>query len=187
MSRTCPKCFRADAVTQQKSIDGLWTFTCDDRRDHVDGASFVWDATNDPTGSDGDVRRSLGAYLAPLRACLTPDEAYVEYGIVEWRFRSLAPHLFAELMAEHGHTRLNPISSKKSTSAYLAQGLGLLAADGELVRVYGTATGTWSYNGRVTYWAAPPAPPTTSRLSWKQFALDSGLDPDDITIGPAGG
>lgn len=187
MSRTCPKCFRADEVTQQRSIDGLWTFTCDDRREHGGGKPFVWDATNEPGGSDGDVRQSLSPYLAPLRACLTADEPYVEYGIVEWRFRSIAPQLFAQLVAEHGHTRLNPISSKKSASAYLAQSLGLLAADEQLVRVYGTATGTWSYNGQVTYWAAPPAPPTTSRLSWKQFALENGLDPDDITTGPAGG
>jgi hypothetical protein len=184
MSRTCPRCFRADEVTQQRSIDGLWTFTCDDGVAHGDGAPYVWDATNEPLGSEGDVQQSLTPYLAPLRSCVVPGEPYLEYGVVEWRFRALAPQLFSELVAEHGHTRLNPITSKKSASAYLAQALGLLAASGELVRVYGPATGTWSYNGRVTYWAAPPAPPTTSRLSWKQFALDNGLDPQDITAGP---
>lgn len=184
MSRTCPRCFTSDEVTQQKSIDGLWTFTCDYRTKHEDGVPHVWDDSNEPGSSDGDVRQSLSPYLGPLRACLLPDEPYVEYGIVEWRFRSIAPRLFADLVAEHGHTRLNPIPSKKSTSAYLAQALGLLAADGELVRVYGTATGTWSYNGQVTYWAVPPGPPATSRLTWKQFAEQSGIDPADIVTGP---
>lgn len=186
MSRTCPKCFTADEVTQRRSIDGLWTFSCDYGSKHEGGDAHVWDDTNDAGSSDGDVRQSLTPYLSPLRACLQPDEPYVEYGIVEWRFRGVSARLFAELVEEHGHTRLNPIPSKKSTSAYLAQSLGLLAADGELVRVYGTATGTWSYNGQVTYWAVPPGPPTASRLSWKAYAAAEGLDPDDIVRGPAG-
>ncbi len=186
MSRTCPKCFTADEVTQRKSIDGLWTFTCDYRSEHEDAAAHVWDASNEDSPVEGDVRQSLSPYLSPLRACLTPDEPYVEYGIVEWRFRALAPRLFSDLVAEHGHTQLNPIPSKKSSSAYLAQALGLLAADGELVRVYGPATGAWSYNGQVTYWAVPPGPPTTSRLSWKAFAAAEGLHPADLERGPAG-
>ena len=184
MSRTCPRCFTSDEVTQRKSIDGLWTFTCDDVGRHSTGAPYVWDATNEPDGVEGDVRTSLSPFLSPLRACVQPGEPYVEYGIVEWRFRALAPRIFRELVAEHGHTRLNPVPSKKSSSAYLAQALGLLAADGELVRVYGRATGTWSYNGTVTYWAVPPGPPTTSRLTWKAFADESGLDSDDIVDGP---
>lgn len=184
MSRTCPKCFTSDEVTQQRSIDGLWTFTCAYRSKHDDGSPHVWDAGNEPEGADGDVRQSLSPYLGPLRACLRADEPYVEYGIVEWRFREVAPTLFAELVAEQGHRWLNPIETTKSTSAYLAQALGLLAADGDLVRVYGTSTGIWSYLGQVTYWAIAPGPPTTSRLSWKQFAADAGLDDETITAGP---
>lgn len=184
MSRTCPACFSADEVTQVRSIDGLWTFTCDYGSKHPDGLPRVWDASNEVDVAEDDVRQSLSPYLSPLRACVLPDEPYVEYGIVEWRFRTLAPVLFAGLVAEHGHKRLNPIASKKTTSAYLAQGLGLLAADGELVRLYGPATGTWSYNGQVTYWAIAPGPRTTARLSWRQFAQDRGLDPEDIVASP---
>lgn len=186
MSRTCPRCFTADEVTQRPSIDGLWTFTCDYGSKHDDGRPHTWDATNDADRSEGDVRQSLTPYLSPLRNCLLPDEPYVEYGIVEWRFRGLAPRLFADLVKDHGHRQLNPIETSKSTSAYLAQALGLLAADGDLVRVYGPATGTWSYNGQVTYWAVAPGPPTTSRLSWKDYATAEGLDPGDILVGPAG-
>ena len=186
MSRTCPKCYSADEVTQRRSVDRLWTFTCDYTSRHDDRAPYVWDDLNEPGGVDGGVQRSLDPYLGPLRSCVLPDEPYVEYGIVEWRFRERAPVLFEELVREHGHVRLNVIDTKKTASAYLAQALGLLAAAGQLVRVYGTATGTWSYNGQVTYWAVPPGPPTTSRLSWKAYAQEHGLDPDDITAAPGG-
>jgi hypothetical protein len=184
MSRTCPRCFSADEVTQQRGVDGLWTFTCDYRSKHEERQQYVWDASNDPDGREEDVRRSLTPYLDPLHACLIAGEPFVEYGVVEWRLRSGAPALFSELVAEHGHRRLNPIPSDKTTSAYLAQALGLLAADGKLVRLYGTATGAWSYNGTVTYWALAPGPAATSRLSWKTYAVEHGLDPDDLTTGP---
>lgn len=180
MSRICPQCHTNDEVTQIRGLGGAWTFTCDFRSKHDDRMPHTWEDTNDADTATGEVRQSLTPYLSPLRACLAPGQPYLEYGVVEWHFRKVAPQLFNDLVTEHGHRQLNPMATPKSTSAYLAQALGLLAADGELVRVYGTATGAWSYLGQVTYWAVAPGPATTSRLTWKAFAEQQGLDPADL-------
>jgi hypothetical protein len=180
MSATCPSCFRADDVTQVRGFEGLWTFTCANDKGHDPVGPYAWEGSNDPDGTGDDVRRSLAPLFGPLQSCVVAGEPFVEYGVVEWRFQRVAPALFKELVDEHGHRTLNSKETKKTTSAYLAQALGLLAADGELVAVDGKATGVWSYNGQVRYWAVAPAPPTTTRLSWADFAEKNGLDPNDL-------
>jgi hypothetical protein len=180
MSRTCPKCFSADEVTQRRGFEGLWTFVCANAAKHDPPGPYSWDDTNEAEGGADGVRQALAPYMGPLLASVKPGEPYVEYGIVEWRFRAIAPALFEELVREHGHRELNKIETPKSTSAYLAMALGLLAADDQLVRIEGKATGAWDYNGTVRYWAVPPGPPMTSRMTWEEFALAEGLDPRDL-------
>jgi hypothetical protein len=173
-------CFSADEVTQQRSVDNLWTYTCDFIRKHESKQKVVWDDGNDADPFAAATNQTLDPYFGPLLACVKVGEPFVEYGIIEWRLRQRVPALFADMIREHGHRQLNPIPTSKTSSAYLAQALGVLGAQGHLERVAGKATGAWKYNGEVMYWALPPGPPTTNRLTWAAFADHNGLDPDNL-------
>jgi hypothetical protein len=114
--------------------------------------------------------------LEPLLACVRPGEPFVEYGVVEHRFRLDYPALFAAHVADRGHVMLAP---KVATASGVRFGvaLGRLARTGELVSKYGPATGAWSYNGQVTYWARPPAPGGAD-LSWQAYCASLGRSAD---------
>jgi hypothetical protein len=45
-----------------------------------------------------------------------------------------------------------------------------------LVR-WGPATGYWSYNVGISYWALPPGPGRDEVLTYVEFAEREGLDP----------
>lgn len=46
------------------------------------------------------------------------------------------------------------------------------------------ATGVWSYNGRISFWAVPPARSPEERLTWAEFAHAEGVDPHDWDLSP---
>jgi hypothetical protein len=74
------------------------------------------------------------------------------------RYRRLRPTIYAELLSNYGHTSLGP--KKYTTSAFIASALGRLSRHGEIELLGGRpATGFWSYNQSVGYWALPPRPP----------------------------
>jgi hypothetical protein len=70
-----------------------------------------------------------------------------------------------------------------SVSAFIAGALGKLAREGILAFHGDRATGFWSYNGGIGYWALPPPPPTNQLFTWAEFAAMNGLDPQqwDLT------
>ncbi|MDP9436649.1 MAG: hypothetical protein M3P93_16265, partial [Actinomycetota bacterium] len=63
-----------------------------------------------------------------------------------------------------------------ASSVRFGVALGRLAAAGQLVAVSGPATGAWSYNGQVMYWARPPRP--TRLKSWVEHCAAVGRSPD---------
>lgn len=85
-----------------------------------------------------------------MSSCIHPEDPFVEYGIVEYRFRQAYPDLFRAHVRERGHILLGPA---KFTASGLRFGvaLGRLAQAGELLSHYGPAPGAWSYNGQATY------------------------------------
>lgn len=190
VTQTCPQHHHADDVVPKYAIDGLWEFTCD-RSDHVPPGPLSWMASNDPAvGAGSSSGRSLSTLTAPLLGCLHPGDPWVEYGVVEARFRDVAPKVFEELVTEHGHIDLNPRTHRGWTaSAYLVQALGELRREGRVHRIFGVATGPWKKQPEVSYWALPPTPPTTSRLSLADHTANGevGLDmtADDSTGGGA--
>jgi hypothetical protein len=109
---------------------------------------------------------------------VVPGEPFVEYGVVEYRFRMNHPDLFAAHVRDRGHVMLAPGVATASSVRFAAT-LGRLARTGELASVYGPATGAWSYNSQVTYWARPPAP-AGRRITWAAFCCELGR-PDTWT------
>jgi hypothetical protein len=115
---------------------------------------------------------SSGFDLEPLSACVPPGEPYVEYGVVEYRFRQRYPDLFRAHVHDRGHV-LTGKQVATASGVRFGVALGRLARAGELISRYGPATGAWSYNGQVTYWARPPEP-AGPPLTWAAFCARLG-------------
>ncbi|MGD9530441.1 MAG: hypothetical protein AB7I38_19320 [Dehalococcoidia bacterium] len=168
---TCPRRFSADDVTYRRLPDRMVEYVCsgqhDDDRDH--SWLGAQSAARWPLEADDGVTDEL---LDPLRACVHPGEPFAEYGVVEYRFRCARPDLFIAHIRERGHVMLAP-SQATASSVRFAVALGRLARVGELLSEYGRATGAWSYNTQITYWARPPKP-SRPHLTWAAFCESSG-------------
>ena len=169
MRQVCPMCANDDV--QMISLGpGLSQFTCNRAKKHLNGESYVWQGT-----SEGPLSESQGAGPIPisdvreaLLSCLKPGEPWLEYGIVEERYRTTATQDFEILREEYGHRILGPPSTSQFTaSAYLARALGDLREFGQVAHLTGKATGPWAYNSTISYWAVPPPGPLqTDRLTY---------------------
>jgi hypothetical protein len=154
---------------------------CEDGHEWVLAAPI---AIADSNGRSG-LLEEFGVYQA-LVETLRPDDPFVEYAVVEHRFADANPRLYADLVGRYGHTALGP--RRFTVSSLLAGALSLLVRDGGVARDSGPATGRWSYNGQVSYWALPPASEAPS-TSWVNYAMDRGIDaetwpPTDGLTGP---
>lgn len=70
-----------------------------------------------------------------------------------------------------------------SASSFLGGCLGRLAREGAIsTRRHRTTTGYWSYLPEVTHAAGVPAPPDDHFLSWHNYAVDNGLDPNNWVL-----
>lgn len=168
---TCPKCFRADDVTWQRLPDHMLAYTCSARHDGAGPHDWVGTEAamlNDDAAPEG-VTDEL---LEPLSACVEAGEPYVEYGVVEYRLRQRYPELFRAHVRDRGHV-LTGTQLATASSVRFGVGLWRLARTGELISRSGPATGAWSYNGQVTYWARPPAP-SGDPLTWSAFCEELG-------------
>lgn len=149
---TCPRCFQADDVSYQRLPDHVIMYHCTNR--HQDGEPHDWLVTREESApmTLAAVDGVVGDLLEPLLACLEPGEPFVEFGVVEYRLRQRDLDLFRRHVAERGHVLLG---TRRVTASAVRFGvaLGMLARAGEIVGRLGRATGAWSYNARVNYWA----------------------------------
>jgi len=99
--------------------------------------------------------------------------------VVEQAYATVCPQDFAELVAKFGHTTISP--ARYTVSSYLARTLGNLSRVGTVLYHDGPATGRWGYNDTISWWAIPPEPDWTSRLSW----VDSGQSMEYVQSGQA--
>jgi len=112
--------------------------------------------------------------LDPLLACVKAGEPFVEYGVVEYRFRLARPELFVAHVRERGHLMLGTRRGLASASTTrFAKALGRLEKSGELVMVKGPGTGAWRHDQAIGYWARPPRP-TGPLLTWSMFCATQG-------------
>lgn len=172
---TCDKCFSADDVSWQRLPDKMVRYTCSGSHDGAGPHSFVRSAVQVNNYSESVSEGVTDELLDPLMACIELGEPLLEYGIVEYRLRQRFPALFAAHVADRGHV-LTGATVATASSVRFGVALGRLADSGDLVSVYGPATGAWKYNGQVTYWARPPKP--SQMQSWVEFCQQIGRDPE---------
>jgi len=192
---TCPRCFSFDDVLPPRRLpDGRLKYTC--TGEHDDTGAYMWStassAVEAPAGrtttgpkpaaqTAGTPRTSLLAedaavdeLLEPLLACVNVGEPFVEYGVVEYRFRISRPDLFVAYVREGGHVMLGARRGSASTStARFVKALRRLERSGELVTVKGPGTGAWRHDQSIGYWARPPRP-TGPFLTWSMFCATQG-------------
>ncbi|MGY1837627.1 hypothetical protein ACI79P_21310 [Blastococcus sp. SYSU DS0510] len=97
---------------------------------------------------------------------------WVECGLVERAYAMRRPADFASLVSRFGHTALT--DKRNTPSAFLAGYLASLAKRGDVLYHDGPATGRWSYNSKISWWAVAPRPDWDERLSWATagYAVD---------------
>jgi hypothetical protein len=166
---------------------GNWNYNCA-RPLHGEGG-HAWTVVPPAAATVVSCRDGYFAELdvyEDLIACIHGGDPWLEYGIVEDRYRAQAPDTYAALVAKFSHSARNAIrggpdtdpDQSRKVSSRLAGALSHLAQEGLIAKSTGLATGYWSYNGTVTYWAAMPPPPADLVLSWEMYAEQMSLDPE---------
>ncbi len=170
--------------------DGRVEYTCTD--DHDGTGKHVWSVApavvEAPATRTSSGRKAAGApatrptaddaaiveLLEPLLACVKAGEPFVEYGVVEHRFRIARPDLFVAHVRERGHVMLGARRSAPSAStARFGKALARLERAGQLVMVKGPGTGAWRYDQSIGYWARPPRP-SGPLLTWSMYCATQG-------------
>ncbi len=161
--------------------DGSLAFTCKRRGHPLDGPHSWMRVPAVEAGPGGSgLAAELGLATELPAAVKTFAGRWVEYGLVERAYAMRRPADFARLVDRFGHTALK--DKRNTASAFLARYLGSLAARGDVLYHDGSATGRWSYNSRISWWAVAPRPDwEDDRLSWAAAgcAVDyvPGVDP----------
>ena len=182
----CPRCWQADEVTAARAVDGAgFLYTCQLTSRHPDRLPHVWQqdpALPEDSWSSGD--GILDDLYDPLLAVFVPGEPYIEYGIIEERLRATAHAVFAGHVHDAGHVALGAI--RNTASNRIGMALGLLGARGKIVCRRAPATGGWSYNREVGFWALPPAEVGRPMLTWADYCTQIGRDPELTDIDRVG-
>src|SRR4051812_2907140 len=116
-----------------------------------------------------------------LPRCLVAGEPFVEYGVIEYRYRVLRARTFADIVSKYSHRALQ-IGKAYTASNLLASALRQLVNRGELELRFGSPTGFFaSYLEVVSYWALAPAA-NEGLMTWATFASASGLDSKSLYV-----
>jgi hypothetical protein len=173
----CPVCANDDAVNSAKLAPGIFQYTCSAVERHPKSEPLVWE--RDTKGASlpawGGVMGELGLFQ-DLPQCLVQGEPPVEYGVVEHRYERLFPQAFAAVLQRYPHRR-DQQGLGYTASAFIAAALSRLQGEGVLTKKFGKATGSWAYDGEVSYWALPPAEGLGPDITWKEFAVGEGIEP----------
>lgn len=172
MRQVCPICGTDDDVRSVDLPSGETVYTCSrDRKHSPDPYSWTYDDA-------GTVRGYPQEGLAPdlnlfegISKCFHDGDGWLEYGIIEERFRELNPESFETLRRIYGHTILDG-PRKYSMSTYIARHvLSKLETLGELAWFQGKPTGVWrTHNTDISYWARTPSPPRDQVKTYAEYA-----------------
>ena len=121
----------------------------------------------------------LGVY-DDVFGCLSPDEPWLEHGIVEYRYKQRCPTAYRRMIDRWGHVSQGP--RRYTVTAFLTRAWSRLADNGALDMMLGPATGLYQHNGRILYWSLPPGPEDQRILTWEYFAAELGISPYDWTL-----
>jgi hypothetical protein len=166
--QVCP--FHADEDVRGEPSgqgDQSLVFTCTRSQGHPQPGQHTWLQMPEPEelpGIDG-YAAELGLAVELPAAIDQYRGSWIEYGVVEQAYALRCPVDFAEIVLRYGHTAIAP--KKYTASAFLAGVLGTLSRRASVLYHPGPATGHWSYNGTISWWAIAPEPVwASSRLSW---------------------
>lgn len=177
MRRVSPLCALEDylVVLLDDRGPGTIDYTCE----NPSCADFTFRVSSSSRGLDArtGIAAEFGVY-DDLLECIAPDDPWLEYGIVEYRYARLRPDVYlGEFFPRWGHTCQGP--RRYSVSSFLGGTLGSLFRSGDLAWRSGPATGYWSYNHRSSYVSRPRVPAPDRMISWDEFARSNGIDPFD--------
>lgn len=171
-----------------EEVDGLWVsddvgwqFTCA-RTDHVEAGPYTWlTPPAPPAGTQlAGIAHELGLDVEIPSILAQFDRTWVEYGVFEHAYATANPKDWRFLMERYSHTA---VAAKRYTvSAFLAATLGNLDRAGSVVFHSGPATGRWAYNGAISYWALPPSPDWSNRLTWEGSGLTVDYVPGQCEV-----
>lgn len=193
MNLVCSFCAEADDVERTMLAPGIWRYVCSRIKKHPGGEPYVWEATDREVVRVEEVGRVATELALPedLLACLRAGEPWVEYGVVEHRYRLLRPNNFHTLVERFGASRLDlpdvdrPVPVRLirlqtggyTASVYVAHALSRLSRTGQVCLQFQTPTGPWQSASSISYWALPPAPPLDRLPTHQTFADQHALDP----------
>lgn len=182
MYQVCPLCADADDVDLIPLDAGAIEYVCRRVRSHPGGEAYVWAAQRESATAMQDSEEGPASELGmldDLLACVPGDEPWLEYGIVERRYRDRSPDAFAELVTRWGHLE-DGVPRRYTASSYIGTVLAMLRRRGLLASLPGGGRGTgyWAYTTLSSYWARPPAPAPTCLLTFHDWAVMQNRSPD---------
>ena len=150
-----PTCGLDDTLIEFLNEDGEQVLHCKD-------CGYSWTPIRRSTGpSNLSARNGIGEELGVYEAlitCVDNSDQWLEYGIIEHRYKLAHPSTCARMVERWGHTK--KAITKYSASSFLGGCLGRLAREGAIsARRHRITTGHWSYLPEVTHTASVPAPP----------------------------
>jgi hypothetical protein len=171
----CPRCGRDAAVTSITAPGGGQLYTCWFSHEGEGHISWQTASTSETTiSSDGVTAELVDPFEQILRSL---PHVLVEYGVLEYRLRLDYPEFFASHVAARGHY-LTGSGQATASSVRFAAALLRLDRAGVVTYEMRRATGAWSYNDKVSYWALMPRPPVGAVLTWAAYCEQIGRSAD---------
>ena len=115
-----------------------------------------------------------------LYACVENSDVWLEYGIIEYRFKSSFPVLYEHLIEVYGHRVLG--DREYPASNYLGTSLHQLFRKDRISKRRRSASGWFKTFGKVSHVARSGTPADAQALSWDEFAERKGIDPNVWTL-----
>jgi hypothetical protein len=167
--QVCPMHADEDVVGHAFDVQGTYVFTCHRRTGHVVPGPYTWMQAPEPPDEPGlsGLAEDLRLDLELPAAISTYPGQWIEFGVLEAAYAAANQADFAFLVNRYGHTAIK--ATRYSASAFLASTLGHLSRSGHVLFHAGPATGRWSYNGQISWWALAPEPDWERRTSWLQL------------------
>jgi len=170
-----------ESVPGMTMPDGSVSYTCE-LMGHPYAGPWSWLVAPPPppvpgvsgTATELNLATELPAAIEALGA------GWFEYGLVERSYAQRQPAEFARMVAQWGHTAIQP--KQYTVSAYIARTLGQLGRAGAVAYHAGPGTGRWRYNDPISWWSLPPGGPWETRTSWVSIVSDSDQASQDADL-----
>lgn len=176
-TQICPFHTDEDVAGIRVNDEGTYEYTCPLTTGHPVPGRYTWMQAPEPPDTENmfGLASELGLEVELPSAIAQHPGRWVEYGVVEHAYATANPNDFVALVERYGHTAL--ASARYTASAFIAATLGHLSRTGAVLYHSGTATGRWSYNGQISWWALEPEPNWDDRTSWADLGLTTHYVP----------